>query len=80
MFPVGVGLRQGCALSLNLFVAFMDRISRCIQREESMWYSIGSNPGIVPDHCGEKGAELVGKTFDLPLDAFQPSPELGLLI
>ena len=27
-FPVGVGLRQGCALSPILFVVFMDRISR----------------------------------------------------
>ena len=27
-FPVGVGLRQGCALSPILFVVYMDRISR----------------------------------------------------
>uniref|UniRef100_A0A8P4KHH4 Reverse transcriptase domain-containing protein n=1 Tax=Dicentrarchus labrax TaxID=13489 RepID=A0A8P4KHH4_DICLA len=27
-FPVGVGLRQGCALSPTLFVTFIDRISR----------------------------------------------------
>ncbi|TWW62347.1 R2DM Retrovirus-related Pol polyprotein from type II retrotransposable element [Takifugu flavidus] len=28
-FPVRVGLRQGCPLSLILFIIFMDRISRC---------------------------------------------------
>lgn len=31
MPPVGVGLHQGCPLSLSLFVIFIGRISRCRQ-------------------------------------------------
>lgn len=38
MFPVGVGLRQGCSLSLILFVIFMGRISRCSQGGEYVRY------------------------------------------
>uniref|UniRef100_A0AAQ4PNU2 Reverse transcriptase domain-containing protein n=1 Tax=Gasterosteus aculeatus aculeatus TaxID=481459 RepID=A0AAQ4PNU2_GASAC len=37
-FPVGVGLRQGCALSPILFVVFMDRISRCSRGEEGLQF------------------------------------------
>ena len=33
-FPLGVGLRQGCASSPILFVIFIDRISRCTVVEE----------------------------------------------
>uniref|UniRef100_A0A3Q3T275 Reverse transcriptase domain-containing protein n=1 Tax=Mastacembelus armatus TaxID=205130 RepID=A0A3Q3T275_9TELE len=33
LFPVHVGLRQGCPLSPVLFITFMDRISRRSQRE-----------------------------------------------
>ena len=29
--------------------------------------SVSSEAGIVPDHCGEKGAELEGKAFNLPV-------------
>uniref|UniRef100_A0AAQ4PCE6 Reverse transcriptase domain-containing protein n=1 Tax=Gasterosteus aculeatus aculeatus TaxID=481459 RepID=A0AAQ4PCE6_GASAC len=37
-FPVGVGLRLGCALSPILFVVFMDRISRRSRGEESLQF------------------------------------------
>ena len=36
MFPVRVGLRQGCPLSPILFMNFMDRISRCSQGIEGV--------------------------------------------
>ncbi|KAK3537609.1 hypothetical protein QTP70_017005, partial [Hemibagrus guttatus] len=36
LFPVHVGLRQGCPLSPVLFVVFMDRISRCSQGLEGV--------------------------------------------
>ncbi|KAK3510314.1 hypothetical protein QTP70_001363 [Hemibagrus guttatus] len=36
LFPVHVGLRQGCPLSLVLFIVFMDRISRCSQQPEGV--------------------------------------------
>uniref|UniRef100_A0A6Q2YV91 Protein kinase domain-containing protein n=1 Tax=Esox lucius TaxID=8010 RepID=A0A6Q2YV91_ESOLU len=37
-FQVGVGLRQGCALSPILFVTFMDRISRCGRGGEGLQF------------------------------------------
>uniref|UniRef100_A0A672FD98 Reverse transcriptase domain-containing protein n=1 Tax=Salarias fasciatus TaxID=181472 RepID=A0A672FD98_SALFA len=36
LFPVHVGLRQGCPLSPVLFIIFMDRISRCSQGPEGV--------------------------------------------
>ncbi|KAK3533035.1 hypothetical protein QTP70_006219 [Hemibagrus guttatus] len=36
LVPVNVGLRQGCPLSLVLFIVFMDRISRCSQGLEGV--------------------------------------------
>ncbi|KAK3518183.1 hypothetical protein QTP70_033879 [Hemibagrus guttatus] len=36
MFPVNVGHQQGCPLSPVLFIAFMDRISRCSQGLEGV--------------------------------------------
>ena len=36
LFQVGVGLRQGCALSPILFVIYMDRISRCSRGVEGL--------------------------------------------
>ncbi|KAK3517264.1 hypothetical protein QTP70_001756 [Hemibagrus guttatus] len=36
LFPVHVGLRQGCSLSPVLFIVFMDRISRCSQGLEGV--------------------------------------------
>ena len=38
-FPVGVGLHQGCALSLILFVIFMDRISRRSRGGEGLQFN-----------------------------------------
>ncbi len=36
LFPVHVGLRQGCPLSLVLFIIFMDRISRFSQVPQNL--------------------------------------------
>ncbi len=36
LFPVHVGLQQGCPLSPVLFIIFMDRISRCSQGPEGV--------------------------------------------
>uniref|UniRef100_A0AAQ4RS36 Reverse transcriptase domain-containing protein n=1 Tax=Gasterosteus aculeatus aculeatus TaxID=481459 RepID=A0AAQ4RS36_GASAC len=44
-FPVGVGLHQGCALSLILFVVFMDRISRRSRGKEGLQF------GGCRSHC-----------------------------
>ncbi|KAJ0016123.1 hypothetical protein NQD34_014413 [Periophthalmus magnuspinnatus] len=38
LFPVHVGLRQGCPLSSVLFIIFMDRISRRSQGPEGVWF------------------------------------------
>ncbi|KAK3534231.1 hypothetical protein QTP86_007026 [Hemibagrus guttatus] len=38
LFPVHVGLRQGCPLSLVLFIVFMDRISRRSQGLEGVQF------------------------------------------
>ena len=38
LFPVHVGLRQGCPLSPVLFITFMDRISRRSQGPEGVWF------------------------------------------
>lgn len=37
-FQVGVGLCQGCLLSLILFITFMDRSSRCSQGVEGVQF------------------------------------------
>ncbi|KAK3545578.1 hypothetical protein QTP70_008127 [Hemibagrus guttatus] len=38
LFPVHVGLQQGCPLSPVLFIVFMDRISRRSQGLEGVWF------------------------------------------
>ncbi|KAK3561338.1 hypothetical protein QTP86_030637 [Hemibagrus guttatus] len=38
LFPVHVGLRQGCPLSRVLFIVFMDRISRRSHGLEGVWF------------------------------------------
>ena len=38
VFPVRVGLHEGCPLSPILFIIFMDRISRCSQCVEGVWF------------------------------------------
>ena len=38
LFPVGVGIRQSCALAPILFVIFMDRISRCTHGGEGLQF------------------------------------------
>ncbi|KAK3518362.1 hypothetical protein QTP86_018292, partial [Hemibagrus guttatus] len=38
LFPVHVGLQQGCPLSPILFIVFMDRISRCSQGLEGVQF------------------------------------------
>ncbi|KAJ0002649.1 hypothetical protein NQD34_007798 [Periophthalmus magnuspinnatus] len=38
LFPVHVGLRQGCPLSPDLFIIFMDKISRRSQGPEGVWF------------------------------------------
>uniref|UniRef100_A0A671UNG7 Reverse transcriptase domain-containing protein n=2 Tax=Sparus aurata TaxID=8175 RepID=A0A671UNG7_SPAAU len=38
LFPVHVGLRQGCPLSPVLFITFMDRISRRSHGPEGIWF------------------------------------------
>ena len=38
LFPVMVGLRQGCPLSSVLFIIFMDRISRHSQATEGVMF------------------------------------------
>ncbi len=51
LFPVHVGLRQGCPLSLVLFIIFMDRISRFSQVPQNL---------ILPMFVGQHLCWLMG--------------------
>ena len=72
LFPVRVGLRQGCPLSSILFIIFMDRISRRSQGIEGVLFGdlrIGSllfADDVVPLASSDRDLQL-------SLDLSQPS-------
>ena len=52
-FPINIGLRQGCVMSLWLFNVYMDDVGREVNvrgrvgTAECNWWQFNDNPGVI---------------------------------